>query len=543
LQPSTLAKRVFLLLFLAIIAFYLFGLGRLPLVGPDEPRYAQVAREMFSRGDLVTPTLGGYTWFEKPALLYWLMIATYKVFGVSEFSARLGPAVCGLLTILAVWLLGRQIERATGEEQQGIARWGALSLATSLGMIVFSRGASFDIVVTMTLTWSLAFFALHELAVSMRSRTLLLAGFYAAIGLSLLAKGLIGLVIPFGVGGLYYLLSRRKPSRDHLFSLLWGLPIVLLVSATWYGPVIARHGWSFIDEFFVQHHFARYVSNKYQHPQPFYFYLGVIILLTLPWTAFFADSLLRMRFRKWHELDSISRLRVFAFCWMIFPILFFSFSGSKLPGYILPVLPPVSILVGEGIARLCANKSSSKWAAIATGLIVIVLAISGISYARQFGFPTMQTAVLLMSPLFISGVVAIVFQHRRCLAMILIATAILVTLGGVLQFVAPSHASRESVRDLLRLADAQGYGQAAVFARRGGDRTAEFYASGRVVYDADGEPTVLEEPSFVIAEARRRSGKILVFVPVEYLEPYRKSPQLRIIGENGNLALVGVDKL
>ncbi|HET7288644.1 MAG TPA: hypothetical protein VFI71_14280, partial [Pyrinomonadaceae bacterium] len=73
----------------------MYGLGKLPLVGPDEPRYAQVAREMFLRGDLVTPTLGGHTWFEKPALLYWLMIASYKIFGVSEFSARLGPAVCG----------------------------------------------------------------------------------------------------------------------------------------------------------------------------------------------------------------------------------------------------------------------------------------------------------------------------------------------------------------------------------------------------------------------------------------------------------------
>jgi 4-amino-4-deoxy-L-arabinose transferase-like glycosyltransferase len=103
LHPSTLAKRVYIFLFLGIIAFYLFGIGSLPLLGPDEPRYAQVAREMFMRGDPVTPTLGGHTWFEKPALLYWMIAAAFKVFGVSEFSARLGPAVCGLLTIAAVW--------------------------------------------------------------------------------------------------------------------------------------------------------------------------------------------------------------------------------------------------------------------------------------------------------------------------------------------------------------------------------------------------------------------------------------------------------
>src|SRR6478672_13259444 len=85
---------------------YTVGLN-FPLVGPDEPRYAQVAREMLERGDWITPTLGGHTWFEKPALLYWMIIASFKTFGVSEWSARLGPAICGLLTIVAVWCVGR----------------------------------------------------------------------------------------------------------------------------------------------------------------------------------------------------------------------------------------------------------------------------------------------------------------------------------------------------------------------------------------------------------------------------------------------------
>ena len=96
--------------FVVIIAFYLYGLGQLPLLGPDEPRYAQVAREMFLTRRLITPTLGGHTWFEKPALLYWMIAAAFKVFGVSEWSARLGPAICGLLTIAAVWFVGREID-------------------------------------------------------------------------------------------------------------------------------------------------------------------------------------------------------------------------------------------------------------------------------------------------------------------------------------------------------------------------------------------------------------------------------------------------
>ena len=102
---------------LAFIAFYFYGLGHLPLVGPDEPRYAQVAREMFLRGDWITPTLGGHTWFEKPALLYWMEIAAFRVFGVHDWPARLGPALCGVLTVVAIWLLTRKAESWTENEQ------------------------------------------------------------------------------------------------------------------------------------------------------------------------------------------------------------------------------------------------------------------------------------------------------------------------------------------------------------------------------------------------------------------------------------------
>src|SRR5690349_17575296 len=141
LHPSALAKRVSILIAAITIAFYLYGLGKLPLLGPDEPRYVEVARGMFLSGDLITPRLGGHTWFEKPALLYWMIVAAFKIFGVSEWSARVGPALCGLLTIAAVWRVGREIR--AGESS-------ALVMATCLSLIAFSRVATFDVVVTMT---------------------------------------------------------------------------------------------------------------------------------------------------------------------------------------------------------------------------------------------------------------------------------------------------------------------------------------------------------------------------------------------------------
>lgn len=471
MHPSTLAKRVYVLLFAIIIAFYLYGLGKLPLLGPDEPRYAQVAREMFVTGDLVTPTLGHHTWFEKPALLYWMIAGSFKVFGVNEWAARFGPALCGLLTIAAVWFVGREIDR---EEPRGFAFWSVVVSGSCLGLIVFSRAVSFDVVITMTTTWALAFFLLHEL----RNRRSFLAAFYVFVGISLLAKGLVGIVIPFGVVGLYYVLRRSWPSRSVILSLFWGMPLAVAVSAIWYGPVIARHGWAFIDEFFVQHHFARYVSNKYHHPQPIYFYPVIILMLALPWTPYLIAALAKVRSWKWRGGDSLNTVRVFSLAWLLLPIVFFSFSGSKLPGYVLPVIPAIALLVSDRLTRIF----NPRW------------------------------------PLIIAG-----------------ATVVLVVI--ILNFGAARYANRESVRDLLLMADARGYAGAPVLAQRSDDRSAEFYAYGRVVYGPDGEPVTFDE--ITVDEARKRGSKLVVMIPVEYVGNVRAVSTIEVIGDNGNTAVLG----
>ena len=469
MHPSALAKRVYVFIFLFIIAFYLFGLGQMPLLGPDEPRYAQVAREMVLSGDFVTPTLGGYTWFEKPSLLYWMIAGAFKVFGVSDWSARFGSAVCGLLTIAAVWCVGRKIDDSFGF-------WTLIVTSTVLGLIVFSRAASFDVVITMTTTWALACFVLYEFTKNTKRRGFLI-GFYVFVGLSLLAKGLVGVVIPFGVVGSYYLLRRAWPERTVWFSLIWGIPLAVAVSAIWYGPVIAKHGWSFVDEFFIQHHFARYVSNKYHHPQPFWFYPVIILMLTLPWTPFFVEALIKVRRWTWRGADNLSIARVFAVAWLLFPIVFFSFSGSKLPGYVLPALPAAALLVAD-VIRL-----KNRVAPIAIASVTVVLVV-----------------------------IALIFFARPI-------------------------ANRESVRDLLLLADQRGYAGAPVLARGSDDRSAEFYAYDRVVYDADGEPVTFDQVS--LDEARARGGKFVVFIPLEHVENFRGSTGIEVIGDNGRTAVLG----
>jgi 4-amino-4-deoxy-L-arabinose transferase-like glycosyltransferase len=534
LHPSALAKRLYILLFISIVAVYLYGLGSLPLLGPDEPRYAQVAREMFLRGDLVTPALGGHTWFEKPALLYWLMIAAYKIFGVNEFSARLGPALCGLLTIAAVWRVGRAIEgsyeQVNGSEQvRDFAFWSTLVASSALGLIVFSRAASFDIVITMTTTWALAFFVLYEL--SLRNRSGFLIGFYICVGLSLLAKGLVGLVIPFGVVGTYYLMRREWPRKQVWLSLLWGMPLAAAVSALWYGPVIARHGWSFVDEFFIQHHFARYVSNKYHHPQPIYFYPAIILMFALPWTGFFVEALAKIRGWAWRAHDGLSILRVFSLAWLLMPIVFFSFSGSKLPGYILPALPAAALLISDRVVH-----SNARWPVRTTGVICLALAAGAIVYAIQSREISIACAVAIAVPMVIAAGWSFVKDRRAMFPMVICgSTFVLVMLVAICA--APSVARRDSVKDLLEIADARGYGEAPVLAQRSDDRSAEFYASDRVVYNAEGEPVTFDEVSLDMARAI--GDRLVVFISVEYVDQFRGVPGIEVLGDNGRVAVLG----
>jgi 4-amino-4-deoxy-L-arabinose transferase-like glycosyltransferase len=553
LHPSTLAKRGTVLLFLAIVVFYFCGLGHLPLVGPDEPRYAQVAREMFLRGDLVTPTLGGRTWFEKPALLYWMIIASFKLFGVTEWSARLPSAISGVLTISAVFLVGRQVEVVKdGERQlQGYAFWSAIAAATTIGIIVFSHAASFDIVLTMTTAWALAFYILYNLQehsdVSERPSGWLLAGFYVFIGLSLLAKGLVGIVMPIGVIGLYHIFQRRLPGRKTFISLFWGLPLALIVAGIWYGPVIWRHGWLFIDQFFIQHHFARYISNKYHHKQPVYFYLLVVPLLALPWTAFLIDGLLQFKGRlrltnapvEDRAAQSLGRLMTFALVWFIFPLVFFSFSGSKLPGYILPMLPAAALIVAGQLRRL--HSDSGSWPLRVTAGIYLLFALGAVAYSWRTGNLSPTTALLLAVPLFAAGCFPFLFRRKPATSVALMAGMTVVALIVVIYRVAPTFAEHESSRRLLQLADAQGYSQAAIYGIQRSDRTPEFYAAGRVVYGADGEPIMYEGPGEVIEECRRRKETLLTFVPVGEVNQFSEmSATAEVIGSNGRYAIVAV---
>jgi 4-amino-4-deoxy-L-arabinose transferase-like glycosyltransferase len=543
LQRSTLAKRVWLVFFLAAAACFFYGLGRPPLLGPDEPRYAQVAHEMFMRGDLITPTLGGHTWFEKPSLLYWMMMAAYGAFGVTEFAARLGPACAGLLTALIIFWMGRRVERACEEREKprGLGQWSSLALVTSVGLIIFSRGASFDIIVTMTLTLALSCFYVSEIERDARRRVWLLAGFYAGVGLSLLAKGLVGIVIPFGVVGTYFLLRRTWPDKRALTSMLWGMPLALAVAAIWYAPVIQRHGWLFIDEFFIQHHFARFVSNKYHHPQPFWFYLPVMAALAFPWTPLLIASFTRARGWTWRKHDALSKFHVFALAWLVLPVAFFSLSESKLPGYVLPALPGAALLVGEYLVHFL-NMERSRVAMRVTGALLLCLVIAGTLYDARTHIVSNSCLILIAAPLTIAGIFLLIKTHRRRACAILLVCAILASTVFAVACLSDRLGEKESVKHLMQLAAARGYADAPVYGLHTIDYTAEFYASGRFAHEADGKPVRFEGPQQVLAAAQQQGRPLLVIVPVEHAQQLTTYAPLQTetIGDNGTVSLIAV---
>ena len=177
---------------------------------------------------------------------------------------------------------------------------------------------------------------------------------------------------PAGHPGRLLCPSQKVAREISLDQYVVGLPLSALVAATWYGPMLVRHGAHFVDEFIVQHHFARYLSNTYHHPAPVYFYLLILILLSLPWTPFAIDGLLQVRKWLWKSDDPPTRTRTFALAWIVVPILFFSLSTSKLPGYILPVLPALAWLGGERLALWLDNGLRARWTMRVTGLLCLL---------------------------------------------------------------------------------------------------------------------------------------------------------------------------
>jgi len=322
---------ILLLLAAACYVFFLHGLSSIGLTGPDEPRYAAVAREMYQTGDFITPRLHGEPWFEKPVLLYWLAAVGFGLFGVGEFGARLPSALGATATAFALYFVCRRLWGRTA------AIWASLILCSSVGYFAFGRASSTDMPLTACLTVALLAFLLgYEAEEPQRRRWFIV--FYASLGLGVLAKGPVAVILP-ALSLAAFLVFRRKFSEWKTWypQYAW---ITLAVAGPWYLAVMWVNGMEFVRVFLIDQNFQRFTSTVHGHERPFYFYIPDLMMLTFPWTFVIVPALRR-------RLEDKDKILLW---WTLIPILFFSLSGSKLPGYILPSVPPLAMLIARGIS-------------------------------------------------------------------------------------------------------------------------------------------------------------------------------------------------
>jgi 4-amino-4-deoxy-L-arabinose transferase-like glycosyltransferase len=370
---------------------YFHNLGALGLVGPDEPRYAWIARDMQETGDWITPRLYGKPWFEKPPLYYWGAALCFKFFGVNETSARLPSAISALLATLALaWLA----LRLSGAET---ARWLLLLLPTTVGMIGFSHAAATDMPFAAMLSIAMVFATkLLNLVPSVTpqlqsgatspgslrsftsstSFTSFSFGFF--LGLATLAKGPAAIILSGGAVLLWAIFTKRW--RD-AFRCLHPVAIAgfCLTALPWY-ILCARRNPDFFRVFIIEHNFNRFLTPQFQHIQPIWYYVPIFVLAVFPWIFFHALAKLQF-FTNWSHRLPESYSQAFLLTWAGFTFLFFTLSKSKLPGYIMPAIPPMALLMANAAASTARDSArSSRWPLLGTGLALLVF---GIELQRQ----------------------------------------------------------------------------------------------------------------------------------------------------------------
>lgn len=341
-DPDTRVRIVSLLFVVLLPAVLLYPCRDFLLLEPDEGRYAQIPKEMLDRGEWVVPTLQGEPYLDKPPLMYWLVRLSYEAFGVSESAARLVPAVCVHLTILAVYLLGR---RSVGAKA---ALWAATLLTVAPGFIGIARLLLLDGLLTLCVTLSVLCGFEAVRAGKLKPGWWLASALCS--GLGFLTKGPISEVLLFPPLLAFALLS-RSTARVGWRHLLLFAAVVVGVNVPWYVAIYLRQP-EFLKHFFWEHNVLRFL-RPFDHLQPVWYYAPILLVGFLPGVALAVPYLRSLAFTPPHGPSTPPRSQAGGF-WLLaglWCVVFFSLSGSKLPTYILPAFPPLCLALGEFVAR------------------------------------------------------------------------------------------------------------------------------------------------------------------------------------------------
>ncbi len=339
-----------------ISVFYFLWLGSYPVFTPDEGRYTEVAREMLASHDFITPRVNGVPFLDKPALYYWLQAASLAWFGVNEWAVRFFPACFGVSGCLMVYGFGRYLfNRLTG-------LLAAVILATSPLYFAGAHYANLDLEVSVFISASLLclFAAIKDTEI----KPAFLYAAYVFAGFAFLTKGMIGIVFPIMIGSIWLAVNKRWSFFLKLH-LLRGAAILAVIILPWYA-LVQYHNPNFLHYFFIEQQFTRFLSAEtFNNNSPFWFYLPIVLVGTLPWSGFFIQSL------KSFKQDATM---LYLTLWVGLIFVFFSLPHAKIISYILPIFPAVALMT----AKLMADRfNTSRALALPCLIFTVISALFG----------------------------------------------------------------------------------------------------------------------------------------------------------------------
>lgn len=463
------SKRFLLWSLCAVLWFSSLGLRE--LIHPDEGRYSEISREMVVTRDFVTPHLDGLKYFEKPPLQYWITAGAFEAFGQSEFVARLWVGICGFLTLVLTWITARRLWGTTSADYAAICAAGMTFLIGMSHVVTLDMGVSFFLFATLC-----SFILAHHESATPRENRYWMWFAWATMAGSLLSKGLIGIVIP-GAVLVLYCLATRQWSLWKKMEWIPGLLIFSILGLPWHFLVAARNP-EWAQFYLIHEHFVRFLTKEHHRAGPWYYFIPILVGGLIPWT-----SLLPAAMKNHWSSGRAFNPEKLLLLWTIFIFAFFSVSGSKLPGYILPVFPAIALLIGSHLNHV----PSAALRPHAAGLIVFWIVVAlGSFLLPHFGstrtpaethraFSMWLLAGALMFAAFSAVSLRLLGHERKMAAMLSLAFASLIFTDLVAMGYQRSYAQINSGRSLAGILTARITPETHVYSVGDYDQTLPFY--------------------------------------------------------------------
>ncbi|MBI1363197.1 MAG: phospholipid carrier-dependent glycosyltransferase [Proteobacteria bacterium] len=355
-QPAQVKKQsfwtgmsmTFVLLIAGVISLFVVGLGNTGLFDVDEAIFAQASVEMMDSGDYVTPTYNGEPRYHKPPLIYWLQAFSMSIFGIGALGARLPSAICGIVTVFMFYNVVSQLSRSNR-----YALIGASVLGFNLSFLMVARAAIADMVLNMFMLALTLMLVGNVLTYRRHAFPLIIAGF--VMGLGLLAKGPIAAVVPGVIVLMVVLLRPQVGYNFRCADPFVIVPAAFLGLIPWAVHLTKEKGFDFLREFIMVHNIGRYTETMGNHSGHWHYYLVVLLIGFFPWVLFLPSAVTGRLSTFWKDLRGDSprdALPVIGFLWMVFVLVLFSFSATKLPHYVLFALPGAALLVADRLDKL-----------------------------------------------------------------------------------------------------------------------------------------------------------------------------------------------